>query len=158
MKVWNIRLNKRVAAVAVLVVAAAIVLSVILLGGNGKKENPQEAPQEPVAAETEEQRTAYLQSLGWQLAAGEPEARDITIPAEFDDVYQSYNDLQKEQGFDLSDYKGKQAVRYTYMIANYPDHPDGVQANLLVCDGILIGGDVCSVEMNGFMHGLRMPE
>ena len=158
MKVWNIRLNKKVAAIAVLAVAAAIVLSVFLLGESKKQENPPAAPQEPVAAETEEQRTAYLQSIGWQLAEAQPEAREITIPAEFDDVYRSYNELQKEQGFDLSTFKGKQAMRYTYMLSNYPDHPEGIQANLLVCEGKLIGGDVCSVEMNGFMHGLRLPE
>lgn len=158
MKVWNIKLNKKVAAIAVLVVAAAIVLSVLLLGGSETQENPPLVQQEPIAAETEEQRLEYLRSLGWQLETSEPETQEITIPAEFDDVYQSYNDLQKEQGFDLSGFKGKQAIRYTYYITNYPDQPDGVQANLLVCDGILIGGDVCSVEMNGFMHGLRMPE
>ena len=30
-------------------------------------------------------------------------------------------------------------------------------ANLLVLDGRVIGGDICSVELNGFIHGFVNP-
>ena len=43
---------------------------------------------------------------------------------------------------------------------NYPgyENKDGViRANILVYDGRVIGGDVCSVELDGFMHGFEKP-
>jgi len=33
-----------------------------------------------------------------------------------------------------------------------------VQANLLVFEGRVIGGDVCSLEAGGFIHCFEMPE
>ena len=41
---------------------------------------------------------------------------------------------------------------------NYPgyENKDGVvRANLLVYEGRVIGGDVCSVELDGFMQGFE---
>ena len=75
-------------------------------------------------------------------------------PEHFDDVYEGYNELQKEQGFDLSGHRGRKAELYTYEIYNYPDHPDCMQLTLIGEDGVLIGGDVCCTELDGFMQGL----
>ena len=81
--------------------------------------------------------------------------REIVIPEEFDDVYLRYNELQKKQGLDLSKYRSKRVKRWTYIIKNYPGYSetdDCVRINLLVFDGCVIGGDVSSVELDGFMH------
>ena len=43
------------------------------------------------------------------------------------------------------------AVSYTHL------KDSGVVANLLVLDGRVIGGDICSVELNGFIHGFVNP-
>lgn len=43
---------------------------------------------------------------------------------------------------------------------NYPGYEgaDGtVQANILVYEGAVIGGDVCSTELDGFMQGFDFP-
>ena len=77
------------------------------------------------------------------------------IPKEFNEVYEKYNKLQKQQGFDLEDYKGKTAEVYTYAVKNYGNKKQEVRANLIVCKGQLVGGDVCSAELDGFMQGLR---
>ena len=79
----------------------------------------------------------------------------VTIPKEFNEVYEKYNKLQKQQGFDLEDYKGKTAEVYTYAVKNYGNKKQEVRANLIVCEGQLVGGDVCSAELDGFMQGLR---
>ena len=83
------------------------------------------------------------------------EVKEIIIPAEFDDVYEKYNDIQKEQGFDLTAYCSKRVKKWTYKVTNYPNYEgsDCIRATLLVFDGKVIGGDVCSVELDGFMHG-----
>ena len=74
------------------------------------------------------------------------------------DSYAQYIDLQRQQGFDLERYAGKRAKRYTYEILNYPSGETGVQANLLLYKTTVIGGEVLSPRLDGFLHGLAMPE
>ena len=66
--------------------------------------------------------------------------------------------IQRQQGFDLERYAGKRAKRYTYEILNYPSGETGVQANLLLYKTTVIGGEVLSPRLDGFLHGLAMPE
>ena len=44
-------------------------------------------------------------------------------------------------------------IAITDEIENYPGQAEGVRANILVYKNKVIGGDVCSVELDGFMHG-----
>lgn len=106
-------------------------------------------------AQTNDQRIAFLASFEWEVEAEADEIVDVKIPEEFDDVYMNYNSLQKTQGCDLKKYAGKRCKRYTYIITNYPGHSENVRANLLVVKGKLIGGDICSIELDGFIHGFR---
>ena len=85
------------------------------------------------------------------------EIKEVIIPKEFDDTYEQYNTIQKSQGFDLSRYQGKTAKRYTYAVTNYPNR-QGVLANLLVVDEKVVGGDLCSSEPNGILHGFSLQE
>ena len=73
-------------------------------------------------------------------------------------MYTQYNDLQLAQGFDLTPYRGKAVKRYTYEVYNYPDLPTGVVANLLIYKDKVIGGDVCTRALDGFMHGFSLEE
>ena len=101
------------------------------------------------------QRQAFLKEMGWEESDEYDECKAVTIPKEFNEVYEKYNKLQKQQGFDLEDYKGKTAEVYTYAVKNYGNKKQEVRANLIVCEGQLVGGDVCSAELDGFMQGLR---
>lgn len=78
---------------------------------------------------------------------------DIMIPTEFNDVYEKYNELQKSQGLDLSQYKGEKAERYTYNVTNYPNNID-VRANIIVLNNRIIAGDLCTVSLDGVMTTL----
>ena len=104
-------------------------------------------------------RVEYLRSYGWEVEA-EPEAiEEIVVPEEFSEVFEKYNAIQKEQGFDLTRQKGQRVKRYTYIVTNYPDEPDYVRANLLVCKDKVVGGDICSLKVQGgFLHGFEAPE
>ncbi len=99
-------------------------------------------------------RIEFLRQFGWEVDAVPVEEVEVTIPAEFDKVYQSYNELQKKQGFDLTKYLKKDVMRYTYRITNYPDYDGEVYVNFLIHKNKVIGGDVCSADANGFIHGL----
>lgn len=77
----------------------------------------------------------------------------ITIPSEFNKVYERYNQLQLSQGLDLSNYKGENVERYTYDVTNYPSGAD-VKANVIILNNKVIAGDLCTVSLNGVMTTL----
>ena len=105
----------------------------------------------------EAQRQEFLKEMGWEVSGEFDECRQVLIPEQFNEVYEGYNELQKQQGFDLSAYKGKSCDVYTYKVRNYKGHEDkdDVRCNLMICDDVLIGGDVSSTELDGFMQGLK---
>ncbi len=95
-----------------------------------------------------EQRIAYLEEIGVTV---DPESlceTEVTIPKTFGDVYNNYNALQSQAGFDLEDYKGISVTKYTYKAL---DRGDNVYVNMLCYKGRVIGGDISSAELGGFM-------
>ena len=106
---------------------------------------------------TEQDRQEFIHEMGWEADKEYTECKVVLIPEKWNDVYEKYNELQKEQGFDLENYKGKTCEIYTYKIHNYEgcDDSEEVYINLYICDGVLIGGDVCSWGLDGFMQGLK---
>ena len=100
-----------------------------------------------------EDRIAFLAQFGWQVEETPKESANVAIPAEFDKVFAAYNELQRAQGLDLSKYASRTVERYTYRVTNYEGYDGEVLANLLICRGRVIGGDICSADQNGFLHG-----
>lgn len=104
---------------------------------------------------TNEDRIAFLRQFGWEVEADPKETAEVTIPAEFDKIFTGYNEIQKRQGLDLSDYKKKKVMRYTYVVKNYKGAEGVVYANILVYRNRVIGGDLCSADVTGFIHGFE---
>lgn len=104
-------------------------------------------------AKTDAERAAFIAQFGWEVEAEPLEITEVVIPEEFDDVYTRYNELQKQQGYDLEKQKGERVKRYTYRVMNYPDAEQEVHISLMVLDGKVIGGDVSSTALGGFMQG-----
>lgn len=101
----------------------------------------------------------FLQSYGWEVSEQPCEMVQVVIPETFGDVYENYNEIQKQQGFDLSRFRGKQVSRCSYEVLNYPGQKEYIRANLLIYNHEVIGGDICSIYAeNGFMHGFSLPE
>lgn len=101
----------------------------------------------------------FLQSYGWEVNEQPCEMVQVVIPETFGDVYENYNEIQKQQGFDLSRFRGKQVSRCSYEVLNYPGQKEYIRANLLIYNHEVIGGDICSIYAeNGFMHGFSLPE
>lgn len=107
-----------------------------------------------------EERLAFISQFGWDVQEDPLEVAEVIIPSQFDAVYKKYNEIQINQNMDLSLYCGKRVKRWTYAVRNYPGYEtqaDVVQISLLIYEGLVIGGDVCSTELNGFMHGFDFP-
>ncbi|MCC8129871.1 MAG: DUF4830 domain-containing protein [Clostridiales bacterium] len=95
----------------------------------------------------------YLASLGWETD-GLASTDQVILPEEFTPEYEDYLSIQADGGFDLLPYAGRTVTRYTYAVANYPSGEEGVLADLLVLDGTVVGGELRSAALDGFMIGL----
>ena len=100
----------------------------------------------------------FLEQFGWVVEENALEECEITIPKDFDKVMQQYNEIQKQQGLDLSKYSKKCANRFTYKVTNYPNYNGTVYANVITYGGKVIAGDICTADAKGFIHTLQMPE
>lgn len=140
---------RRRAAVKV-ILFGTIAAAVILLAGVLGRRSADSA----IRAGTNEERIAYLQSLGWEVEPTPILEQEITLPKEFPEVLTQYNELQRQQGFDLAEYAGKKLTLYTYRITNHPDAEEA-DASLYVYRTALVGGDVHSTSFTGFMTALR---
>lgn len=103
---------------------------------------------------TEEEAAEFLQKHGWKTAKDSVSVEEVYIPSNFSEVYERYNAIQLKQGCDLTKYKGEKVLKYTFSITNYKDY-ENVEAHVLTYGGKIIGGDICSTELNGFMTGFE---
>ena len=99
----------------------------------------------------------FLSQYGWTTNEATLTECEVTIPKEFDKIMSQYNELQKQQGLDLSKYGKKTVTRYTLEVTNYPNYSGTVFANVLTFRGKVIGGDICSSDSRGFLHTFSMP-
>jgi len=152
MFIFTARLTRKKLVIAVLA-GALILCLLILLAARGGSES--RSALSPVGSLQENSgRIAYISNLGWEVEEEPIETEEVIIPEEFGEVYEQYNSLQQQAGFDLSDYKGKRVKRYCYEVLNYPTGEQGVRLNLLIYNNKVIGGDIGTVAIDGFMTGL----
>lgn len=146
--------------------ASLLVMAIIIIGGtvavmSKKTVTVGNLSDISISGSTHEERKSFFRQFGWEISDDPLEVKETVIPREFDKSYESYNELQKKQNFDLEKYKGIRVKVWSYEILNYPgkENSDGkIRGNLLTCNGNVIGGDVCSVELDGFMHGFSLPQ
>ncbi len=104
---------------------------------------------------TNEDRIDFLRQFGWEVKSEPIAENEVRIPDEFDKIFAGYNEIQKRQALDLSKYKKKTVMRYTYEVTNYEDYEGTVYANVIVYRNRVIGGDICSGDVKGFIHGFE---
>lgn len=147
MYICTMKFDKKKAAFWV-IMAALVLIGIILLLGAGKKTDHPSAASAAISVRTEKGRVAYLTDCGWEVESPALNEAAVVIPRSFSKVFEAYNDLQKQQGFDLSQYCGEEVTLYTYRVLNC-DRSDHVLASLYVFRGEVIGGDVHSTELDG---------
>lgn len=142
----------------VLCLALAILFGVAVIADAGAAIVSPEETVETVSfsrVKTDEDRLKLLTDLGWKTTGEVVEEESFTLPETFDRVLLGYNEIQKDQGLDLTRYRKKKVTRYTYEITNYPDYEGRVYANLIVWRGRVIAGDISSADPMGFVRGLE---
>ena len=142
MTVWNIKLSPRW-KITVCVAMLAIFTALCVVSAMGAMtENERSAS--GASMKNEQAAADYLRAVGEEDAA-QLSCERVTIPDAFDTVYEEYNSLQRQSGFDLTDDKGKSALQFTFALSRH-DMPYAV---LLVRDGAVIGGHFTNGEYGG---------
>ena len=141
------------------VVAIVIVFAVISNSENAENVTPADSHLD-YSAETQEEQISFISQLGLSVEENPSEIKEILIPYDFDQTYTNYNEIQKQAGLNLEFYKGCTAKKWTYTVTNYPGYEgkNCIKVNLIVYRNRIIGGDICSVELDGFMKGLTKQE
>ena len=142
----------------ILAAVAALVFSLILLLGDDSS-TPQESTVSATVAPSvsaNDGRVHFLKSFGWDVTTSPTESSQVRIPEQSSEVFDRYNNLQKSQGYDLSQYAGKNVMRYVYKVNNYPGATQDVYATVLVYKDKIIGGDVTDTAPNGQIRGFQM--
>ena len=150
MFVKAVKFNRKT-AVFIIIASAAVIAAIILIAGKGSSG----ASPRSQAAKTNQDRVDYLAACGWEVEAEPVREQSVIIPREMDGVIAEYNELQKQQGFDLAEYGGLELEMYCYRVTNYPNCSDEVWASLYIYNNRVVGGDIHSTAMDGFMHGLK---
>ena len=155
MLIWTMKFDKKKAAFWVIMAALVIIGIILLLGARDHGGDANTAGAKVSSAvKTEKARVAYLADCGWSVETPALKEETVLIPKQFNAVFETYNALQKQQGFDLSRYAGRELKLYTYKVVD-SNLGENVIATLYVSGGNVVGGDVHSTALDGFMCGLK---
>ncbi len=99
---------------------------------------------------TKEDRLAFIEGFGLKVDKDSEKEESFVMPESFDRVILGYNELQKEQGLDLSKYTKKKVAHYTYTVTNY-NHEGTVVVNLFVYRNKIIACDIASGDGDAFV-------
>lgn len=152
----TLKFDRKKTAFAVVIAALLIVGIILMVGAFQKSASAKETAgtgRTDAVVKNEKSRVAYLAQNGWEVASPAESESVVMIPRTFSAVFEEYNELQKQQGFDLSRYCGTEVTMYTYRVTNAQADGD-VIAVLYVQKNRVVGGDVHSTALDGFMTGI----
>lgn len=89
----------------------------------------------------DDEQCAFLEQFGLSPVKN-TDSCEVTVPTDFNDTYEEYNELQKEIGLDLEKFKGKSVQKVTYELKNSKTK----YAVLLIYKGKVIGGHLTNGE------------
>jgi len=150
MMIMTTKIDMKKILIALAAIAGVIIALVALLGG-GNDTTPTAAS----AVTGNDARVKFLTDMGWEVNTSPAESSQVRIPETQSEVFQKYNDLQKSQGYDLSQYAGKTVMRYVYKVKNFTGATEPVYATLLVYKNQIIGGDITDTAANGKIQGFQ---
>lgn len=140
---------------AFLLLSVALLIGIVVYGGSESALAAGDATEISFEGiKTNEDRVAFIENFGVKVESEPCEEKSFRMPDSFDRVSAKYNELQKEQGLDLTKYKNKKVTRYTYRVTNCKSEGKEVFASLFVYRDRVIACDVSSGEPDGFVYPL----
>lgn len=132
---------KKIRLTILSLIGVLLFVTICLVALRGRAADTMEINGETVTlhAEDEADVECFLTSCGYST----PEflfQHEITVPKNWNEVYTEYNELQRQQGFDLVPYKGKTAVEYEYFV------DDTLNASVLVSENRIIAAHVANCD------------
>ena len=82
------------------------------------------------------------------------EVKNIVVPNDFDIILDGYNDMIKQNGYDLNEQKGREAVKVVLKLTDYPNSSGDVFSSFLIVDNIVVAADLYSGGEDGFLINL----
>ncbi|MDR1736594.1 MAG: DUF4830 domain-containing protein [Oscillospiraceae bacterium] len=147
------KLTKKRLVGAIVVAGAILIAVIVLIASNNRADAANVGAVKNI--KTNDDRVAYLMSLGWDVSGEPVDTQEVLIPGQWDEVLENYETLQSDQGMSLEKYKNKRVTRYTYQVLNHPSGESQVYACLLVYKNRVIAGDIQSYALDGFMESLE---
>ena len=147
MKVLCFRYPRNTVTDILICLLCVFIITLILINGDYRRDIS--------CSVTEDAISSFLDENGWIADIGECNFSEKIIPADFDETYREYSALQEKQGFNIEGYKGKKIAVYSYPLLNFPGYEDSdnIYINFLIFRGEIIGADILSTSMNGFITG-----
>lgn len=136
--------RKRIRGIIIFLLFVAAVIITCRIVFNGKEMTVLSDPS---------QITSFIESNGYIPLSGSLSEEEIIIPSEFNSYYLSYNDIQKLQGFDLTNYKGRSVKKYRCKLDGTPEN--NTYATLLVYEDKLIGADISVLDESRAMELIK---
>ena len=154
MMIMTAKVDLKKIILGVALVAVLLIAAITLMGGSDVRTTPANT----LSVSGNDGRVRFLKDFGWDVTPSPLESSQVKIPTDSSDVFSRYNLMQKGQGYDLSQYAGKNVMRYVYQINNYPGSAEPVYATLLIHENQVIGGDITDPRPGGKIRGFKMPE
>ena len=137
----SLRLNRRKAAVYIFLAVLMLIGLLLLLLRPGAADTVSIAGESyPLAADSVGDVEAFITACGYEPARCIGD-RVITVPRTWNGVYTSYNDLQREQGLDLTPYRGCEAREQIYELSGTGD-----RAAVLISGGRIIAAHLSTMK------------
>lgn len=135
--------SKLIIKIFIALSGAAIIITSAIVAGTSYRPNTatcDEIGSYSVTVESKNDEIDFLRLFNHKPIADSRQREVITIPSDFDSVYDSYNELQKKIGLNLDKEKGSVAEKITYQLEN------GDYAVILISNGRVIGGHITNGE------------
>lgn len=94
--------------------------------------------------ETDEDAKEFVEQFSY-VAEQLYSLQEVYVPIKFSETYMKYNELQKQQGFDMDPYKGEKCKMYVYKLKDYEIDNAQAYMSVIVYRNRVIGGHISTM-------------
>lgn len=137
--------KKHIVSIIIAIISAVLLLIILMSSGNTAPSDSatcDEIGKFSLVARTVGGECGFIKQFGYDVNADSRKCETVIIPNEFNEIYDEYNNLQKQIGLNLEAYKGREAQKIVYEINNSQEK----YAVILTQNGRVIGAHLTNGE------------